>query len=161
MKPSLRDLLDSAPRPGRLEWIGLRVAHRGAVVPVQCAAALAGRGLEGDHRSGRSGGERQVTLIQAEHLNVIASLTGQAAIEPARLRRNLVVSGINLLALRDKEIWVGEARLRVAGPCHPCSRMEQALGPGGYHALRGHGGVTAEVVESGRVQIGDAVRLAE
>ena len=59
------------------------------------------KGLEGDRFSGRTGNPRQVTLIQQEHLAVIAACLGQESIDPSLLRRNIVVSGINLLALKD------------------------------------------------------------
>ena len=116
-------------------------------------------GLEGDRYHGRSG-HRQVTLLQAEHLPVIASCIGQEYVKPETLRRNLIVRGINLLALKDKVITVGGVELEITGLCHPCSRMEELLGAGGYNAVRGHGGLTARVLTHGRIAIGDHVRLA-
>ncbi len=121
------------------------------------AQAVADRGLEGDRAGGRLGGKRQVTLIQAEHLPLIANFVGLPEVSPALVRRNLVVSGINLIALDNKRFYVGDVLLEATGHCHPCARMEEALGLGGYNALRGHGGLTARVVMSGVIRIGDAV----
>jgi MOSC domain-containing protein YiiM len=73
------------------------------------------------------------------------------------LRRNLVVSGLNLSALRGKTLCIGAAMLRLTGPCAPCSRMERVLGHGGYTAMRGHGGWCAEVARPGAICIGDVV----
>ena len=103
-------------------------------------------------------GKRAVTLIQQEHLAAIGSYLGQGPVAPAVLRRNLVVSGINLAALKGREVQVGEAILRFTVICAPCSRMEEALGKGGYSAVRGHGGWCAEVVRPGRVRLGDVVQ---
>ena len=157
-------LLSTLPRAGTLVWIGLRSERRGPVIKVTEAVALSGLGLAGDRRTdGKTPGDspRQVTLLQAEHVPVIASLAGLNGLEPERLRRNLLVSGINLLALKDRPFWVGEVLLEGSGPCHPCSRMEEALGPGGYNAVRGHGGVTARVLRGGTLRVGDAVNIAE
>lgn len=155
-QPTLAELMASFPRPGRLQWIGLRPARR-AQPQTPGEAEIDAGGLAGDRYAGRSG-RRAVTLIQAEHLPVIAALCGLETIDPALLRRNLVVSGINLLALRDRRLRIGDAVLEGTGPCDPCSRMEEALGEGGYNAMRGHGGITARVVEPGRIRLGDAVR---
>ena len=138
--------------PGRVDWIGLRPARRAPMAAVD-AAGLTEDGLAGDH--GRAG-DRAATLIQAEHLPVIAALV-RAPAPPEALRRNVVVSGLNLGALKGAVLRIGGARVRVTGPRHPCSRMEEALGPGGYNAVRGHGGWCAAVVGPGRIAIGDAV----
>jgi MOSC domain-containing protein YiiM len=155
----VRELLDRIPQVGRLEWIGLRPAPRTPMQVVESASAEVGRGLIGDRYAVNPGTKRQVTLLQAEHLTVIAALSGQAQVPPEWLRRNLLISGINLLALRDRQFRIGEVLLEGTGPCAPCTRMEEVLGAGGYNAMRGHGGITARVLGSGRLQVGDAVVL--
>ena len=150
---SIANLTSRHARTGRLEWIGLRPERLAEVLPVEAAELTVG-GLAGDHARA---GKRAVTLIQAEHLPVVAALAGLAEVAPETLRRNLVISGINLGALRGRELRIGDAVLRITGPCAPCSRMEAALGPGGYNAMRGHGGWCAEVVAPGRVALGCAV----
>ncbi len=150
----VKRLIASLPQQGRLVWIGLREARRETPVSVAAAEVRIGRGLTGDH--GR-GGKRAVTLIQAEHLVAVASMLGRHSLEPALLRRNLVVSGINLLALRDRRFRVGDVLLEGTGHCHPCSRMEEALGPGGFNAMRGHGGITATVISAGILREDDRV----
>ena len=114
-------------------------------------------GVVGDRWQGRPGGLRQVTLIGQEQLAAIASFLGRDAIAPEQVRRNILVQGINLLALKERHVLIGGAILEVTGECHPCSRMEVELGPGGYNAVRGQGGVTARVVQSGLVRVGDVV----
>ena len=163
MEGELARLMMRFPRAGRVEWIGLRSRHRADVVAVNEADAVTDCGLDGDHAVG---GRRQVTLIQAEHLPVVAALCGRGEVRAEQLRRNLVVSGLNLLAARslfpDQRLRLaigGEVLLEVSGPCEPCSRMEATLGAGGYNAMRGHGGVTARVLQGGRLRTGDIVQV--
>ena len=153
----LQILLDTLPQRGSIEWIGIRPARNAAMTVLKEVQINCASGLEGDRFSGRADSPRQVTLIQQEHLAVIAACVGRSVIDPALLRRNIVVSGINLLALKDKRFRIGDALLEFTGACHPCSKMERTLGNGGYNAVRGHGGITARVIEAGRVRIGDSL----
>ena len=152
----LAALLSAPMRPGHVAWIGLRPARRVPMDIVEAVIAEAGQGLAGDRYQSRKG-ERQVTLMQAEHLAAIASYLGRGKVDPVLLRRNIVVKGVNLLALRGRRFRVGQALLEGTGDCHPCSRMEEALGIGGYNAVRGHGGITARVLERGEIRLGDKV----
>ncbi len=151
----LARLLGAPMRPGRLDWIGLRLARRGGIASVTEVALDPVQGVVGDRYAGGSG-TRAVTLIQAEHLGAIGAYLGTGPASPLQLRRNLVVSGLNLLAVKDGILVVGPAVLQVTGLCHPCSRMEEELGPGGYNAVRGHGGLTARVLQGGTIRVGDA-----
>lgn len=150
-------LLNTLPQRGTLDWIGLRPTKDADLDSVKEAVLDIESGLVGDHYQGRSQ-KRQVTLIQKEHLQVVGQLLGKD-IHPGLTRRNLVVAGINLLALKDRRFQIGEVLLEGTGNCHPCSKMERNLGAGGYNAMRGHGGLTAKIVEGGTIRLGDAVSL--
>lgn len=159
----LARLMAGPIRPGRVTWIGVRPARHAPLVAAPFIEITREAGLPGDHYSGRpnadgKGGKRQVTLIQTEDLAAIASYLDRP-VTPEDLRRNLVVSGINLRALKDRCFRVGDAVLEATGDCHPCSQMEAILGPGGYNAVRGHGGITARVIEGGLVRVDDAVTI--
>ena len=158
----LRALMTSFAQAGSVEWIGVRPARDVPMLVLNRVDAIIDRGLAGD-RTGdksRAGHKRQVTLIQAEHLAVVGKLLQRGAIDPAQLRRNIVVAGINLHALKGQRFRIGSALLEMSGDCHPCSKMEVQLGLGGYNALRGHGGITARVIEGGEIFLGAAVTLA-
>lgn len=148
--------------PGTLEWIGLRPRRREPLCSVIRAQAVADHGLEGDHRMSKTPGSgRQVTLISREFIDQIARHLRLTHIDPARLRRNIVISGINLNALRRQRFRVGEALFEATQLCHPCSRMEQELGPGGVVAMLGYGGLCARIIETGTIACGDPVLLEQ
>jgi MOSC domain-containing protein YiiM len=156
---TLNELQSVYSKPGRVESLLVRPTRMEAVRTLEEVTAVTDVGLEGDHYQNHAG-SRQVTLIQAEHLEVLASMLGLSKILPEFTRRNIVVRDINLLSLKGKRFNIGNALLEYSGECHPCSRMENNLGPGAYNAMRGHGGITAKVVTSGIIKVGDFVTVA-
>ena len=150
-------LMDRPAANGTVEWIGLRGERRAPLQSVNEAEAVPEYGLEGDHFHGQGNGKRQVTLIQGEHLDAVGAFLNCPSADPSLARRNIVVRGINLFSLKDRRFRVGSALLEHSGPCHPCSRMEENFGRGGYNAMRGHGGITARVLEGGTIRVGDTV----
>ena len=150
---SIGRLLAAPVRPGTVVWLGIRPIRRAPpIARPEITVGEDGR-IAGDHARG---GARGVTLIGETDLDAIASFLGEPTpLDPARLRRNVVVRGLNLHALKEGTFRLGTARLAMTGLCHPCSRMEEEFGPGGTNAVRFHGGITARVLEPGVVRFGD------
>lgn len=158
-QPTLAEIKNTLPQAGTVRWIGLRPGPRQDVQAVDSVVVDPETGLIGDHYKGRSK-TRQVTLIQEEHLEAVGKLLQRSApLEPQGTRRNIVVAGVNLQAFRKQQFTVGEVVLEMTGDCAPCSRMEENFGPGGYNAMRGHGGICARVIKGGTIHLGDPVRL--
>ncbi len=151
----LARLMAAPMRPGVVEWLGVRPARLAPMRVSKVLGLTPGQGIEGDHYHSVTQGARQVTVIAAEHLAAIGSYLGQDSVPPELLRRNVLVRGINLGALKERRFRLGGALLECSGECHPCSKMERLLGAGGYNAVRGHGGITARVLEGGEVRLGD------
>ena len=168
---TLRDLITHIATQGRVEAIVVRPERNEPAQYVDAVQAEPGFGLIGDRRAQAkrtdlAARKRELTIIQAEHLPLIARWCGLEHIEATRLRRNLVISGVNLLAMKSPfadvrlEWQIGsDVCIEVTGPCDPCSKMEVELGSGGYNAMRGHGGVTAMVAVGGVIRVGDVVIL--
>ena len=154
---TVKDLKQTIPQRGRIEWIGTASERMADIVSHQKVELKKGTGIVGEHHANSGKSKRQLTLIQAEHLPMFASILGKPEVAPALLRRNVVVSGINLQALKDLPFRIGPVMLHGSGPCPPCSRMEMNLGEGGYATMIGHGGICAIVESDGEIQVGDEV----
>lgn len=155
----IKSLIDNLPQVGSLAWIGIRPVRKEPLKSLEKVDVSIEKGLEGDHFESKFSKKRQVTLIQQEHLSGVANMLSIEEVDPILTRRNLVIQGINLFALRDRKFSIGEVVFEGTGYCHPCSRMDENLGPGGYNAMRGHGGITAKVISGGTIHLGDDVKL--
>ena len=144
---------------GIVTWIGIRPERKAPVQPVEYVYADAETGLTGDHPS-KPG--RQVTLIFQEALVEAAVIMDKEKIDPAVTRRNILISGIKGELKPGVQIAIGEAMLEITGPCLPCSRMDETIGEGGRSAMANAkaGGLTANIVASGKIVVGDTVNVS-
>jgi len=147
------------PNTGKIEWIGLRTTKSKEIIQVDTAEALFDHGLVGDKSAQKTGSKRQITLIQAEYLPVMESFLQKKKVLPEILRRNIVVSGINLSVLLKHSLSINYVVLEITGNCAPCKKMEEALGFGAFNAMRNHGGVNAVVRIGGIINVGDEVHV--
>ena len=124
--------------------------------------AIAGRGLQGDRYSQRSGywtavdDECEVTLMEWECLEEIRVKTG-VSVENGEHRRNIITRGIRLDSLLGKRFQVGAAIFEYDRPRPPCGYIESLTEPGMTRALVGRGGIGARVVESGTIRPDDPI----
>ena len=139
---------------GRLEAIWIKRMKRGPMDPVAEARLLAGRGIVGN---ANQGGKRQVTLIEQEIWEeLMRNLDSQ--LSPSARRANLMVNGVRLAESRGRVLRVGACRLQIYGETRPCEQMDEAL-PGLREAMKPNwnGGAYGEVLDDGRIVVGDSV----
>src|SRR5436309_125725 len=103
-------------RSGVLEAIWIKRAHRGKMDPVGDAELVEGQGVAGSVDRSR---RRQVTILSREAWDACMAELG-ATLDPSTRRANLLVSGLDLEATRDRVLVVGDARLLVGGEVTPC-----------------------------------------
>lgn len=163
----------------RFEQETSRIGWRGEVVTIHLAVtagapmearetvtAVAGRGIVGDRYlagegfySGLPGPVREISLIEEETLEALAR-DHELAVAPGATRRNIVTRGVPLNHLVGREFRVGGAVLRGVKLCEPCAHLvdvtgQRSLLPNLIH----RGGLHAEIVADGEIEVGDLVGL--
>jgi MOSC domain-containing protein YiiM len=142
---------------GRVEGIFLSLEHGDLPEPVESARALAGRGLEGnryffdDAPAGTA-----LTLIAAEAVEAMEREQG-ISIEPRESRRNVVTRGIDVNELVGKRFRIGEVECRGVELCEPCSTLQAMTKPGVIKGLAHRGGLNADILSDGPINVGDTV----
>jgi MOSC domain-containing protein YiiM len=139
---------------GQLEAIWIKRMKRGPMDPVERAELVAGRGIRGN---ANQGGPRQVTIIEQEVWEeLMRKLDG--SLSPSARRANLMIQGVKLAESRGKILRIGACRIHIFGETRPCERMEEAM-TGLREAIRPDwgGGAYGEVLDDGRIEIGDRV----
>lgn len=132
----------------------INIGPSDAIAPVGSVSALAGRGLEGDRKffgDGAAPGEA-LTLIEAEVLEDVG-LTG------AQSRRQVVVRGVRLNDLVGRRFRVGEVECYGVELCEPCRHLQELTRPGIVKELVHRAGINADILNDGRISVGDPVRV--
>ena len=149
--------------PGTVRAIYLAPSAGAAPAPVHEARAVAGRGLEGDRYflgvgsvSRWPGEGRAITLIEEETIDAIREECG-IDLGEGRSRRNLVTAGVVLAELVGTQFRIGGVLLRGARLAAPCRHLERRVAPGTYDAMKGRGGLRADVLEGGMIRAGAAM----
>lgn len=126
----------------------------------------AGHGVVGDRYAGAAAHRRAaVTLIAAEAVEAVAAELGTGPLDPRATRRNVVLRGVDVDALRGRTIVLdtggGQVRLHAHRPASPCGWMDVVLAPGAHRALRGRGGVRCEPLSDGVLHLGPGTLRVE
>ena len=152
---------------GRVESLHLHPQVAGT--PLQSVLEIElvqGKGIVGEPRyycrtSQESGlpSKRQVTLMERERIEEHAVVLGLKTIPPGAVRSNIETSGINLVALVGQEIEIGEAVLLLYAPRDPCAKMDLICDGLRRLMMNNRQGVLAQIIQSGRVRVGDRIRV--
>lgn len=144
--------------------VGIFIAQeaRGAMLSLERVHAVAGRGLEGDRYFNQQGTfwkdhpDFQLTLMEEEAITALQRDYGIALVA-GNARRNLVTHGLALNHMVGRDFRIGNVLVRGLRLCEPCSHLEKMCGLPVIKGLRHRGGLRAEILEGGKIQVGDAV----
>ncbi len=157
-----------SPAPtGRVASLHLHPVESGAPFQtVETIELVAATGIVGDNRYfgklSRTTGtitRRQVSLIEREQIAEHAVSLGLETISPGAVRANIETFGVNLIELIGHEVEIGDAILKFYEPRDPCDKMDAICQGLRERMMNSRQGVMAEIVKSGKIRIGDSVRL--
>jgi MOSC domain-containing protein YiiM len=122
----------------------------------------AGHGIVGDRYAGRPAHrDAQVTVLAAEAVEALAAELGTGRLDPLLARRNVVLRGAEVEALRGQDFSLdcgeGVVLLRGGRPANPCGWLDTVLAPGAHRGLRGRAGIRCAALSDGVLRLGPAV----
>lgn len=147
---------------GRLLAIAIHPSKAAPMASRDRIAAIAGSGLAEDHYSlGQNGSgivrpDQEVTLIEAEAI-AAACQEYKLSFDHLTTRRNLLTEGVPLNHLVGHEFAVGEVMLKGVELCEPCGHLEKLTIPDIRKSLVHRGGLRAQIVRGGTLQVGDRI----
>ncbi len=151
---------------GIVESIYITGAAAAPTMPIHAAHAIPGIGLDGDRYALKRGTfyeplpDRELTLIEAE---AIEAFRGEYGVEFAlgEARRNIVTRGVALNELVGKDFTIGNVRIRGIRLCEPCDFLQKLTGKPVLKGLLHKGGLRAQILTEGTIQVGAQVKEIE
>jgi MOSC domain-containing protein YiiM len=126
------------------------------LVEVPQIECVAGHGIRGDRfYDYRDDYKGQITFFSLEVFERLAQHFGLTNKSAGAVRRNVVVSAVELNDLIGEEFSIQGVRLRGTAHCKPCYWMDQAIAPGAEEFLQGNGGLRAQILSDGVIAVGD------
>jgi len=145
---------------GAVEWIHIASAAGAAMVAIDEAIAIPGRGLAGDRYEAGAGTfsnwpkDHELTLIEAEAIDAMNAEHG-LRLGPGDTRRNVTTRGVALNDLVGREFLIGSVRCLGTRLCPPCDHLRKLLGIAEIvQIMNGRGGLRARILSAGSFQTG-------
>jgi len=127
------------------------------LVEVEQVECVAGHGIRGDRfYDYHDDYKGQITFFSLEVFDRLAAHFALTKKSAGALRRNVIVSGVELNDLIGEEFSIQGVRLRGTAHCKPCYWLDQAVAPGTEKFLQGNGGLRAQILSDGVIAVGDA-----
>jgi hypothetical protein len=154
---------------GTVEAIHIAPDAEAELQALDDAEAVAGRGLKGDRYYKETGtftnwepGERpngsDLTLIEAEAVEAIER-DADIRLALGEHRRNITTRNVALNHLVGERFKIGDVLCRGDRLCEPCSHIESLTQDGIRRALLHRGGLRADILEDGVINMNDTITV--
>ncbi|MBI2946264.1 MAG: molybdenum cofactor biosysynthesis protein [Verrucomicrobia bacterium] len=124
------------------------------MLEVQAAQCISGAGIRGDRfYNYKDNYKGQITFFEDEVYQSLCQEFGVWDKAASVFRRNVLVRGGRLSELIGQEFQIQDIRFFGVEECKPCYWMDHAFCPGAEQALKGRGGLRAQILTSGVLQV--------
>ena len=152
---------------GIVEGIYIAHVHGEQTEFVEQIHVVPGKGIEGDRYfyqpelkavSAKPGLE--LTLIEIETIEAICLEDG-IQLTPDQTRRNIVTRGVSLNDLVGHVFYINKIQLRGVRLCEPCNYLANRINPRILQTMAHRGGLRAEIISDGYIQLNDIISISE
>ena len=139
--------------------IGISLVAGDKITEVDSVEAVAGKGLKSDRFYKNDNNKKsQITIIEKENIDDLNKLTN-SYIPYQNFRRNIITEGVKLNNLLNKEIMIGNVKLKAHDLCQPCKYLQDILKKENLvKYLLNKGGLRCEILTSGKISVGDVIK---
>lgn len=125
------------------------------MIEVESVECVTDRGIQGDRFFGfKENYKGQITFFAHEVCERLGEQFQMMGVEPSVFRRNVITKGLDLNTLIGTEFELQGIRFYGTEECRPCYWMDQAVGPGAEEAMKGNGGLRAQILSDGVLRKG-------